>query len=262
MSAIPKILYLHWSEAEAPLRAERIEALGYAVDWLAQIEPRLSRIRSKPPMLVVIDLDRLPSHGREAGMALRSYKDTRDIPILFVGGAPEKVERVRASLPDAQYCSWDEIAGMIPGLLTNPPSEVQRAASAMDAYSGAPLAKKLGVKAGMNVLLVDAPEGFPEQFSGWPEGVRWVKASEEFSGGLVLWFVLSRLELMARWNQVVRQVGRDGIWLVWPKKSSRVKSDLTQQAVREIGLGAGLVDFKVCAVDETWSGLKFTRKKK
>jgi hypothetical protein len=74
--------------------------------------------------------------------------------------------------------------------------------------------------------------------------------------------VLSRLELMARWNQVVRHVGKDGIWLVWPKKSSRVKSDLTQQAVREIGLGAGLVDFKVCAVDETWSGLKFTRKKK
>jgi CheY-like chemotaxis protein len=257
-----RILYIHWSESETPGRAARLEALGYSVDWMAEIDPRLAKIRAKPPALVVIDLDRLPSHGREAGMALRSYKDTRDLPILFVGGLPDKIERVRASLPDAHYCSWNEVAGIIPGLLTNPLPETQWAASVMDAYRGAPLAKKLGVKANRSVLLVDSPDGFPDQVEGWPEGVQWAKFGEDFPGGLVLWFVTSRLELMAKWNQVLRQVGKEGIWFVWPKKTSKVKTDLTQQVVREIGLGAGLVDFKVCAVDETWTGLKFVWRKK
>lgn len=257
-----RLLYLHWSAAEAPERAARLEALGYQVEWQAEIDPRLAKIRARPPALVIIDLDRLPSHGREAGMALRSYKDTRDLPILFVGGAPEKIERVRASLPDAHYCAWEDIAALLPGLLANPPAETRHAASVMDAYRGAPLAKKLGVKANMAVLLVDAPTGFLEQAGGWPEGVRWSPSGEPFAGGLVLWFVTSRLNLMAGWNQVVRQVGKEGIWFIWPKKTSKVKTDLNQQVVREIGLAAGLVDFKVCAVDETWTGLKFVWRKK
>ena len=79
---------------------------------------------------------------------------------------------------------------------------------------------------------------------------------------LTLWFVKSTEELNDIIQRMCNQVGKRGLWIAWPKKASRIESDLTQQIVRNTGLNAGLVDYKVCSIDSTWSGLLFTHRKK
>ncbi|MDE2969369.1 MAG: DUF3052 family protein, partial [Chloroflexota bacterium] len=128
-------------------------------------------------------------------------------------------------------------------------------------YSGTPLPKKLGVKPGMTVNLLGAPDGFERTLGPLPEGavLDWDASAPT---PLAVWFVRSMAELeagLARAMDAVEQ--RGGLWMAWPKRSSDIATDVTQQAVREAGLAAGLVDYKVAAIDATWSGLLFTRRK-
>jgi hypothetical protein len=74
---------------------------------------------------------------------------------------------------------------------------------------------------------------------------------------LAIWFAKSQKELEERINKVKSKIGKGGLWIAWPKKASDITSDLSQAAVRKVGLDAGLVDYKVCSIDKTWSGLKF-----
>ena len=76
------------------------------------------------------------------------------------------------------------------------------------------------------------------------------------------WFTKSRKDLDSRIERLGTLAGKDGLWVVWPKKASGVKTDLTQAEVRRVGLASGLVDYKVCSVDATWTGLRFTRRKR
>ena len=108
--------------------------------------------------------------------------------------------------------------------------------------------------------LVDAPPGFRDTLGTLPEGVELI----EGTGGrcdLTLWFTRSRQDLEDAMGQMVTQAGRGPLWIAWPKKASKLASDLSQQSVRETGLAAGLVDYKICSIDVTWSGLLFTRRK-
>jgi hypothetical protein len=130
----------------------------------------------------------------------------------------------------------------------------------MAGYSGAPLVKKLGIKGNMVVVLVDAPEGFEETLAPLPEGVT-LRRGARGRGDLVLYFAKSRKDLTRRIERLGSLAGKGGLWVVWPKRASGVASDLTQPVVRKIGLDAGLVDYKVCAVDTTWTGLRFARRK-
>lgn len=126
-------------------------------------------------------------------------------------------------------------------------------------YSGTPLPKKLGIKPDSTVALIHAPENFRATLGDLPNGA---VLCGEFRKGcdLTLWFVRSRNEL-----REVRRIAGDasngGIWIVWPKKTSPMASDFSEQDVREAGLAEGLVDYKICAVDADWSGLKFARRK-
>lgn len=127
----------------------------------------------------------------------------------------------------------------------------------MAGYSATPLAKKLGIKAGSKVALIDAPKGFRSELVPLPEGVRFVPAS---SGSLdvIVYFTVRQEDLLARFPvlaQALQPAG--GLWVAWPKKASKVATDLGDGVVREIGLSFGLVDNKVCAVTEVWSGLRF-----
>jgi hypothetical protein len=129
-------------------------------------------------------------------------------------------------------------------------------------YSGTPLAKKLGIKAGSTLLLLGAPPGFRSTLAGLPAGVR-MSSREVGSPDLTVWFVESRSELdegIARRAASLTAPGA-GLWMAWPKKSSGVPTDLTEDLIREAGLAYGLVDYKVCAIDATWSGLKFATRK-
>lgn len=128
-------------------------------------------------------------------------------------------------------------------------------------YSGTPLPKKLGVKPGARVTLLDAPDGFSKVLQPLPDGVRF-SDSLRAQADLILWFVTSAPEYTRRLASVRRAIGRDGLWVIWPKKASGVVTDMSENVVRDAALATGIVDYKVCAVDQTWSGLKFAVRKK
>jgi hypothetical protein len=127
-------------------------------------------------------------------------------------------------------------------------------------YSGTPLPKKLGIKPGAVVALVDAPTGFEQTLGELPAGVR-LRRDARGRAHLTLCFVRTRAELGRRIPALSRAAAQGGLWICWPKKASGVATDLSDSVVRKVGLAAGLVDFKVCAVDATWSGLRFASRK-
>jgi hypothetical protein len=127
----------------------------------------------------------------------------------------------------------------------------------MAGYSGTPLPKKLGISADCRVALVGAPEGFDEQLTPLPAGVSFLGRA---AGALevIVFFTRSRADLKRRFAALARKlVASGGLWVAWPKKSSGVDTDLSEGVVREVGLAHKLVDNKVCAIDDTWSGLRF-----
>jgi len=104
------ILLVHWKDEEAEERLAMLRRLGFAARRMApEGMASLRGLRSDPPAAVIIDLTRLPSHGRAVAVALRQQKATRLVPLVFAGGEPEKVEATRALLPDAVYARWDEM---------------------------------------------------------------------------------------------------------------------------------------------------------
>ena len=124
-------------------------------------------------------------------------------------------------------------------------------------YSGTPLAKKLGIQAGFRVLALGAPADYADLLAPLPEGVV-LSGQLEPDAGFIHFFTKSRETLASELPRLKDALARDGIlWLSWPKKSSGVATDLDGNAVRALGLAAGLVDVKVCAVDAIWSGHKF-----
>jgi hypothetical protein len=124
-------------------------------------------------------------------------------------------------------------------------------------YSGTPLPKKLGVKDGARIGLVGAPDGFERALGPLPEGAE-VRARARGPLDLIVFFTTSRRELEQRFAKLATALDPAGaLWIAWPKRSSGVETDLTEDSLREVGLPAGLVDNKVCAIDETWSGLRF-----
>ncbi|MGH9867829.1 MAG: DUF3052 domain-containing protein [Candidatus Polarisedimenticolia bacterium] len=127
-------------------------------------------------------------------------------------------------------------------------------------YSGTPLPRKLGIKPGARVGLLGAPEGFEATLGDLPEGTRLLRGRKG-PHDLTLWFTTSRRRLEQGIAARAASLGRDGLWIAWPKKSSGAATDLSEGDVRRTGLEAGLVDFKICAIDATWSGLKFTRRR-
>ena len=125
----------------------------------------------------------------------------------------------------------------------------------MSGYSGTPLVQKLGIKSGFRVAFPEAPETFPALLGDLPERVVLVS---EGPIDLAVTFVKSRADLLARFALAARRLTPAGIlWVAWPKKASGMATDLNENVVRDVGLAAGLVDTKVCAIDEIWSGLKF-----
>jgi hypothetical protein len=130
----------------------------------------------------------------------------------------------------------------------------------MAGYSGTPLPRKLGIAEGSRVSLVGAPEGFASRLVPLPPEVRF-EPPRATALDLVLLFADRASELERRFARQAQRLESAGmLWIAWPKKASRRPTDLTEDVVRRIGLDAGLVDVKVCAIDEVWSGLKFVRR--
>ena len=126
----------------------------------------------------------------------------------------------------------------------------------MAGYSGTPLPRKLGIKPGQRVAFVNAPDGFRESLEPWPEGVD-VRARARGPLDLVVLFTLGRADLARRMPRLRAALDPAGaLWIAWPKRASKVPTNLTEDVVRELALAHRLVDVKVIAIDDTWSGLK------
>jgi len=128
-------------------------------------------------------------------------------------------------------------------------------------YSGTPLAKKIGIKPGARVRLVDEPDGFLELLEPIPDDVEFVERGERTVDVTIAFCrrTADAVAHIARLGPTI--VDREMLWIGWPKRTSSLASDLSEDIIRQVGLDAGLVDVKVCAIDATWSGLKFVRRK-
>jgi hypothetical protein len=128
-------------------------------------------------------------------------------------------------------------------------------------YSGTPLGRKLGIKAGACVCLIGDLKGYQKLLAPLPDGVEFV-ANISASVDIVHLFTASKAELAKTLTSCRKQLRPDAaIWVSWPKKASKVPTDITEDTIRAVALPMGLVDIKVCAVDEIWSGLKLVLRK-
>jgi CheY-like chemotaxis protein len=256
-----RIVLIHWNPQEARERAGRLRSAGHTVRIHSDPEggAALRATRDRPPDALVIDLSRVPSHGGAVGTWLRQQKATRSVPLLFVGGSEEKVARVRKMLPDATYTEWRRIRGALSrALKTAPRSPV--VPGTMDGYSGTPLPRKLGIRAGNRVALLGAPRDFEAVLGNLPEGVT-LRRQARGRPDIILLFCRSQADLKRRFPAASRALAEGGkLWLTWRKQASGAHTDLTQKTVREFGLASGFVDYKICSVDATWSGLCFSRR--
>ncbi|WP_377026834.1 DUF3052 domain-containing protein [Mucilaginibacter ginsenosidivorans] len=122
-------------------------------------------------------------------------------------------------------------------------------------YSGTPLAKKLGIKDGFHISLINAPDYYLDLFSDLPPNLYFERDTANID--LTHFFTKSRAEYESMMPSLKKQIKTNGmIWVSWPKKASKVPTDITEDIIRNYALQIGLVDIKVCAVDEVWSGLK------
>jgi hypothetical protein len=124
-------------------------------------------------------------------------------------------------------------------------------------YSRTPLPRKLGIKSGQRLIILNPPEGYESTLGALPDGV---EIATELAGifDFIHFFTMERAELDSRFPELKAELAMDGmLWVSWPKKASKIPTDLDDNVTREIGLSNGLVDVKVAAIDERWSGLKF-----
>jgi hypothetical protein len=251
-----RIRLIHWNADEAKERIRHLRAAGYTVDYDALTPDLLRGMRDHPPAAVVIDLGRLPTHGREVALSLRENKGTRAVPLVFLEGEPEKVEKIRTLLPDAAFASWSDAATTIAAVIASPPREPLVPSERSTGYSGTPLPKKLGIEKNAIVVLIDAPNDFARTLGVLPAGAELrTRATKERS--LTIWFCKSARRYQAQIRAVALALVGAPLWVAWPKKASGVESDMSETVVRDVALAHNLVDYKVCAIDDTWSGLKF-----
>jgi hypothetical protein len=255
-----RVALFHWNAAEAAERVERLRRAGFEAEYFPTTAGGgLRRIRENLPDAVVIDLTRQPSHGREVGIHLRGQKATRFAALVFIEGDPEKTAQVRSLLPDATYTTWPRIAAAVKHAIKARPRQPV-VPGTFAGYSGTPLPKKLRIVEGSVVALVGAPEGFAEKLEPLPDGVKLQANTRGATVILAFFESASQLDWKLPALAAEMRQGRT-LWLIWPKKTSAIASDLSEKQVREMGLATGLVDYKICAVDEDWSGLAFAARK-
>jgi len=251
-----RVRLVSWKTQEAEERARLLRSLGHDVDVGEVTTGAIRELPRAGADAYLVDLSRLPSQGRDVGVILRRAKGSRQVPLVFAGGDPEKVARVQELLPDAVYASWDEIGPALERALASPPPEPVVPDSNLAGYSSTPLPKKLGIKEGSVVCLVGAPEGF--EFGELPDGVAMRRRGAR---DLTMVWVRSPAEAERSWDRLAADEKVDDVWVVWAKKASPLYAGVTQASVREPGLARGFVDFKVCAIDENWTGLRFKRRR-
>lgn len=246
-----RVRLIHWKAEEARGLVDTLRAAGHTVDYDEQLHPEGFRaMRQAPPDIFVIDLSRLPSHGREVATFLRGQKTTRHVPLVFVDGEQEKVGRIRKVLPDAVYTESKRLRAALREALANRPGAPVVPAQMMDRYASRTAAQKLGIGEGATVSAIDPPRSV----AGLP-GVQ-LDETPGTPGDITLWFVHDAGALREALPAIRTRAASSKLWIVWRKGS-----DVTQPFLRESAAAVGLVDYKICAIDKTWSAMLFARRK-
>ena len=256
-----------WNEADAAARSAILRRAGYRViaDPPENAGGMVRYFRDLEPDAVVIDLDRLPSHGRELGLSLRASKSTSHLRLVYAGGMPQKIEIVRSAIPDAIFTPWDNgVAAAIERSMAQPaPLRLRSRELPKDTGAGS-LERKLDIKSQTRFAIVslhrEEDPWLAELLTSIPDGAvqqRRVDAATT----LALFPVATRRNLMRAFEQARSSLPpKASLWIVHPKQTSPLAADFNQDDVREAGLAHGFVDYKVCAIDKDWSALKFARR--
>jgi hypothetical protein len=254
---MPRIRLFHWKAVEAKPLIAQLRAEGYTVDYSG--EDHLARhfpaLRESPPHAIVIDLSRLPSHGRHVAVALRAQKKIRSIPIVFVDGDPEKVKKIRADFPDAIHTSRAKLG-----------SALKRAKPVADPVSPPSstrtVAQKLGIRSAVRVAVIDAPRGYAKSIGPLPAGAALEEESAE-TLPVTLWFVREAVEFLDALPRMRDLAGSSRLWVVYPKQQAKPKApgEVTLDFIRNEAMAAGLVHRAICSVDATWTAMLFGPRK-
>ncbi len=248
---------VHWKVEEARPLIELLERAGYEVHYgNAQRPIRVSELKKLDAHAAVVDLSRLPSQGKYWAAELRQTS-LKQLPIVFVDCAAERVDAVRAAIPDAEYVVRKDLLAALKRAkaVANPVQPERLMASSRSA------ALKMGVKPGSRVGVYDAPRGYAKVLGALPEGAVLDEAPEEIAP-VTVWFVTDPDTYLARLREMKKVAAKSKLWVVYPKQQKgKAGVGITQFTVREAAIKVGLVDYKVCSVDETWTGFAFAVKK-
>ena len=192
---------------------------------------------------------RLPSYGRAFGALLREQKSTRRIPLVFLEGDPAKTELTRRLLPDAGFARLSQVGAALRRAVRQAP-----AMPVLPDPTRIPPARKLRITEGSRVALWGAPEGF--DLGALPNGAQVRPHSRE--GDIVLLFVKS----VAALGKELPALARSGrpLWVLWPKRASGVACEISLPRIQEVCAPLGLVGYKACAIDGTWSAVAVSRR--
>jgi hypothetical protein len=277
-----KLRLIHWNSSEAKPRIAALRRAGHTVLHEAEMGSGVfTRWKAELPEALVIDLTRLPSHGREVAVGFRAAKATRQTPLVFVEGPADKVAALHTLLPDATYTTWADVEAAIRAALKRSRTAAPPAtpAATMDRYAGRTLGQKLGIGEKMRVLLLNAPRDAEKLLAPLPEGAATEDGSLAELRGPHPWdvavcFLRNADDFQSSLRQIrqlavqAAELGPKGgksktrkLWLAWPKRTSPLFVDLTENDIRVAILAIGLVDYKVCAISPAWSGLAVALKK-
>jgi hypothetical protein len=247
-----RVLVINRDLTEAAARAARLCSDEiHAQPYNSRGSKGFGSIRAAPPDAIVIDLTQMPSYGRYLGAMLREQKSLRTIPLVFIEGDPAKTAKVREILPDAVIAPWTKIASAIHRAIRRAPAE-----PLAPVVPNTPLLAKLGIRDRSGVALLHAPKGFR-----LPSG-DWKRATIEAADVIIAFYPNGAA--LSRDLPTLAATLRKGLrlWIAWPKKAGTAPADLSMPRVREMAQLHGLTDYKVCSIDEKWSGMVLGRRQK
>ncbi|HEX4748666.1 MAG TPA: hypothetical protein VH302_03905 [Bryobacteraceae bacterium] len=260
---MPRVRLIHWRTSEAAAHILKLRDAGYEVEHEEEFRPGLMKEwREFPPHAFVIDLSRLPSQGREIATALRQSKTTRTIPIVFCAGDPEKVAHIRQLLPDAAYCELRKLAGTLKKALAAPPIDPVRPIAMMDRYKSRTAAEKLGIREGHHVAIVNPPCDYQRVLGPMPSNVHLEETGDGAPSAQVhLCFAHDPDQLVSSLSALRHHAKTSKLWILWRKGGKAAAGDVTERVVRDTALDLGLVDYKICSVNEIWTAMCFALKR-
>ncbi len=218
---MPRVRLMHWNADEALPVRQLLSKAGFEVEYNAEYTTDLMREwRANLPSVFVIDLSRLPSHGREIAIALRQSPKTKQIPIVFCGGADEKVKQIQTILPDAAFCQVEYLIKTVKA--ARPLAAPLKPTDMMNRYGDRTPAQKLGITAGSKVRLVNAPTNFERVLGALPGQVEF----SEDDGAVTLCFLDSVDDLVRRFRAFANQQVRPSFGCCGAKRARRTITEL------------------------------------